>query len=70
MGNGEWGIGSGEWELDALPPIPHSPLPIPYFASSSAPMNRSSWTPKEKLALTTLQKRCRNGDQRLSQLSM
>jgi hypothetical protein len=51
---------------------PNSPLPIPYslfcfFFSANESFKLGA---KEKLALTTLQKRRRNGDQRLSQLSM
>ena len=34
MGSGEWGVGSGEWEGNFLFPIPHSPLPIPFFRNS------------------------------------
>ena len=47
---GQWGVGSGEWEIrnSVFPhspfPIPHSPFPIPhflfaYFPSTSAPKN-------------------------------
>ena len=65
MGNREWGVGT-------RCASPHSPLPIPYslfcfFLSAKESVKLGA---KEKLALTTLQKRCRNGDQRLSQLSM
>src|ERR1700741_2890736 len=38
MGNGEWGVGSGDKELALLFPIPHSPFPTPH---SPFPITRS-----------------------------
>jgi hypothetical protein len=57
-------VGSGD-KVCFPTPIPYSLFCFFFSANESVKLGT-----KEKLALTTFQKRCRNGDQRLSQLSM